>query len=75
MERSGGMLPRKIFENVDALMAILVLFKQFSAKFCLNLLTLIPSVLPNIMHFVRTFSIIYACLWRKAYCYRRDSKL
>ena len=54
--RSGGMLLRKIFENVYALMAILVLFELF----CLNFLTLILSASPNVMHFVRTFSIMRA---------------
>ena len=32
-------------------MAILVLFEQSSRKFCLNLLALILSALPNMMHF------------------------
>ena len=54
------MLPRKIFKNVHAAMAILVLFKKFSAKFCLNFLTLILNASPNMMHFVRTFSIMRA---------------
>ena len=52
------MLPRKIFGNLDAVMAILMLFEQFSGKFCLKFLTLILSALPNMMHFVRTFSIM-----------------
>ena len=51
------MLPRKFFENLHALMAILVLFEQFSRKFCLDFLTLILSALPTMMHFVRTLSI------------------
>ena len=54
------MLPRKNFENLHALMAILVLFEYFSGKFCLNFLTLILSASPNIMHFVCTFSIVRA---------------
>ena len=29
-----GMLPRKIFENLHTVMAILVLFEQFSGKAC-----------------------------------------
>ena len=45
------MLPRKIFESLHVVMAILVLFEQCSRKFCLNLLTLILSALPNMMHF------------------------
>ena len=38
-------------------MAILMLFEYFLSKFCLNFFTLILSALPNVMHFVRTFSI------------------
>ena len=70
----GACFPGKIFENVHDLMAILVLFEEFSAKFYLNFLTLILSASPNMMQFVRAFSI-YACLRRKAYCYRGGSKL
>ena len=51
------MLPRTIFENLHAVMAILVLFVKFSLKFCLNFLTLILSASSNMTHFVRTFSI------------------
>ena len=54
------MLPRKIFESLHALLAILVLFKQFLGKFCLNFLLLNLSVSPNMMHFVRSFSIMRA---------------
>ena len=54
------MLPRKIFEILRAVMAILVLFEYFSGKFCLNLLTQILSTSPNMVHFVRTFSIVRA---------------
>ena len=54
------MLPRKIFENLHALMAILVLFEQFLCKFCSNYLTLILSALPSMMHFVRALSIMRA---------------
>ena len=49
------MLPRNNFENLHAVMDILMLFEYFSCKFCL--LTLILSASPNVMHFVRTFSI------------------
>ena len=55
---SGGMLPRKIFENLHTAVAILALFEQCFGKFCLNFLPLILSVSPNMMHFVRTFSNI-----------------
>ena len=33
---SGGMLSRKIFENLHTVVAILALFEQFLGKFCLN---------------------------------------
>ena len=56
------MLPREIFEILHAVMAILVLFEHFSGKLCLNFLTRILSKLtsPNMVHFVRTFSIVPA---------------
>ena len=54
------MLPRKIFENLHTVMAILVLFEQFSGKFCLYFWPLILSDSPNMMHFVHTVSIIRA---------------
>ena len=58
---SEGMLPQKFFENLHAVVAILVLFKQFLGKFCLNFFTLNLSVSPNMMmHFVHTFSIMRA---------------
>ena len=57
---SGSMLPRKIFENLHTVVAILVLFEQFLSKFYLNFLPLNLSVSPNMMHFVRTFSIMRA---------------
>ena len=55
---SGGMLSRKFSEALLAVAAILVLFEQVLGKFCLNFLPLILSVAPNMMHFVRTFSIM-----------------
>ena len=39
-------------------MAVLVLFEYISRKFCINFLTLILTVSPNIMHFDRLFSIM-----------------
>ena len=54
------MLPRKIFENLHIVVAILVLFKQFFSKFWLNFLPLNLSVSPCMMHFVHTFSIMSA---------------
>ena len=52
------MLPRKVFENLHTGVAILALFEQFLGKFCLNFLPLSLSVSQNMMHFVRTFSIM-----------------
>ena len=57
---SGGMLPRKIFENLHTVEAILAPFEPLLGKFCLNFLPLNLSVLPNMMHFVHTFSIMRA---------------
>ena len=57
---SGGMLPKTIFESLHAVMAILVVFEQFSGKFCLYFWLLILSASPNMMHFVRTVSIMRA---------------
>ena len=51
------MLPRKMFENLHNVVAILVLFEPILGKFCLNFLPLILSVAPNMMHLVRAFSI------------------
>ena len=58
---SGGMLPRKVFKNLDTVMAILELFEQFLWQILFNFLPLTLSPSPNMIHFVRTFSI-YACL-------------
>ena len=66
------MLPRGIFEILPAVMAILVLFKHFSGKLCLKFLTLILSISPYMMHFVRTFSIVRA---EGVRLIRRGSKL
>ena len=54
------MLPREIFEILHAVMAILVLFEHFPGKHCLNFLTRFLSASPNMVHFVRTFSVIRA---------------
>ena len=54
------MFPRKIFENLHTVVAILVLLEQFSGTFGLNFLPPILSVSPNMMHFVRTFPIMRA---------------
>ena len=54
------MFPRKIFEILHAVMAILVFFEHFSGKFCLKFLTLILNTSPIMTHFVRTFSVMRA---------------
>ena len=59
-EKPQGMLPWKIFENLHAVMAILVPFEYFSDKLCLSFLILILSASLNMMHFVRTFLITRA---------------
>ena len=41
------MLPRKIFEILHTVVAILVLFEQVLGKFCLNFLPLILSAVPQ----------------------------
>ena len=52
------MLPRKIFENLHPVVAILVLFKQSSGKIGLNFLPLTLSVSPNMMHYIYLFTDI-----------------
>ena len=55
------MLPRKIFESLDAAMRLFQRFlNNYSGKFCLKFLTLILIASPNMTHFVRTFSIVRA---------------
>ena len=56
----GGMLPRKIFENLHTVVVILALFEPFLGKFYLNFLPVNLSVSPNMMNFVHTFSIMRA---------------
>ena len=52
--------PRKNFENLHTVMAILLLFEQLLCKICLNFLLLFMNVSPNMMHFGCTFSIMRA---------------
>ena len=54
------MLPEEIFEILHAVKAILVLCEHFLDKNCFNFLTLIVSTSPNVVHFVRSFSIMRA---------------
>ena len=68
---SGVMLPRKIFENLLTVVAVLALFEQFLGKFCFNFLPLNLNVSPNMMPYI----FDYACLGRKVYCYQKSLKL
>ena len=52
------MLPRDIFEILHAVMAILVLFEQFSGELCFNFFTLILSTSPKYGAFCSQISII-----------------
>ena len=54
------MLPRKIFENVHAAMTVFMLFEYFSSKFYLNFFDPNFECFANMMHCVRTFSIMRA---------------
>ena len=55
-----ALLPQKIFENLHTVVAILALFEKFLGNIFLNFLPLNLSVSPNMIHFVRTFSIMQA---------------
>ena len=54
------MLPRKMFENLHTVMVILALFEQFSDKVCSYFWPLTLSASSDMMHFVRTVSIMRA---------------
>ena len=54
------MLPRKIFENLHTVMVILALFEQFLGKACSYFWPLTLSASSNMIHFVRTVSIMRA---------------
>ena len=54
------MLLQNVFENLHAVIIVLVPFEYLSGKLCLNFLTLILSASQNVMHVVRTFSIMRA---------------
>ena len=73
---SGGMLPRKVFKNLDTVMAILALFEQFLWQILFNFFASNSKSFTkyNMIHFVRTF-LIYACLRRKDDCYQTGLKL
>ena len=69
LRESGGLLPPKVFKRLDTVKAILELFEQFLWQNLFKFLPLTLSSSPNMIHFVRTFSI-YACLKRKDDCYQ-----
>ena len=54
------MLPRNFFEILHTAMIILALFEQFSGKVCSYFWPLTLSASSNMMHFVRTVSIMRA---------------
>ena len=54
------MLPRKFFENLHIVMAILALFEQFSGKVNCSYFWPLTLSASNMMHFVRTVSIMHA---------------
>ena len=57
---SEGMLLQKMFENLDTVMAILVLYQQFLRQILFQFLPLTPNPSLNMTHFVCTFSILHA---------------
>ena len=70
----GGMLPRKVSENLLTVLAILALFEQFSGKFCVKFFASNSACFTKYDAFCSCI-FDYACLGRKAYCYRKGSKL
>ena len=54
------MLPQKMFKNLRTVVAVLALFEQFSGKICLYFWPLTLSASPNMIHLVRTVSIMRA---------------
>ena len=54
---SGGMLPRKVFKNLDTVMAILELFEEILWQILFNFFASNSNPSPNMIHYVRTFSI------------------
>ena len=68
------MLPRKVFEKLHPVMAILVLFEQVFGQILFKFLA------PNSESFTKYDAfylrvLIYASLWRKEFCDRRGSRL
>ena len=67
------MLSRRMFENLDTVLTILVLFEQFLRQRLFNFLVLPPSPPPHMIHF-RTLSI-HASFGRKDHCCQTGSRL
>ena len=72
----GGMLPRKVFKNLDTVMAILALFEQFLWQILFNFFASYSKSFTKycMIHFVSTF-LVYACLRRNDDCYQIGLKL
>ena len=68
------MLLRKFFENLHTVVAILVLFEQFLGKFYFKCFAPKSECCTKYDAFC-SYIFDYACLVRKAYCYRIGSKL
>ena len=68
------MLPRKSFENLDTMVAILILFKQFLGKFCLVFFAPKSEFFTKYDAFC-SYIFDFACLGHKAHCHRKGSKL
>ena len=58
-----GKIKKENFENLHAVVAILLLFEQFLGKFCSKCFTKYDAFSSYIFH--------YVCLGRKTYCYRK----
>ena len=64
-----GLVPPESVKNLHTVVAILEFFEQFFGKFCLNFL---PLILRDVFC---KYIFDYACLGRKAHCFRKGSKL
>ena len=53
--------PRKVFKNLDTVMAILELSEQFLWQILFNFLPLTLNPSPNMTHFVRT---LWGAVWK-----------
>ena len=70
------MLPRKVFKNLDTVMAILALFEQFLWQILFNFFASNSKSFTKYDTFCsHIFDLIYACLRRKDDCYQIVLKL